>query len=237
VGSSSAPAEAEQWCPGLLDWLHREEGFGPEGYHVICLQPAAPSGRVPRGKIPAWVFRNASGLGAERAALPRPWRSFRAELQRRARLRPSGRWELHPWQLFDIQGKVVEDMRGALGASLLLAFEGGEFQYPAVHLGFRREVGLGRAVTLTTVALRPVAFLVQGALSRKEARTLQKLARPRLNQSQVLQLDPVAGAAQRDPRTSSSTFLPEEDVVVDVLNRSRHLLRVLGRQEGVQVVR
>ena len=29
----------------------------------------------------------------------------------------------------------------------------------------------------------------------------------------------------------------QEDVVVDVLNRSRHLLRVLGRQEGVQVVR
>ncbi|OLP82544.1 hypothetical protein AK812_SmicGene36797 [Symbiodinium microadriaticum] len=96
--SDAPPKEALEWCPELLQWLHREKQYGPEGYHVICLDPSQKG-----AKRNGWLFANASAASAREIAAPRPWASLRKSFQ--PWLRPSSRWELHPWQLFNTEGR------------------------------------------------------------------------------------------------------------------------------------
>eukprot|EP00439_Symbiodinium_sp_Y106_P071187 s88_g12.t1 len=107
--SDAPPKEALEWCPELLQWLHREKHYGPEGYHVICLDPSEKG-----SKRSAWLFANAStAAGTREIVALRPWASFRKSFQ--PWLRPSSRWELHPWQLFDTDGHPEIDRYLVLG--------------------------------------------------------------------------------------------------------------------------
>ncbi|CAE7249923.1 P4H4 [Symbiodinium sp. CCMP2592] len=232
--SDAPPKEALEWCPELLQWLHREKHYGPEGYHVICLAPSEKG-----AKRSGWLFANASTAGAREILAPRPWASFRNSFQRW--LRPSSRWELHPWQLFDTDGHPVQTAEAASRSSLLLLFEGGEFQYPAVHLGFRRRVALGAglpAPELRTLSLRPVVFSVEGFADGSERRALKKLAKPLLKKSEVRQFDNHPADGDQSFRSSWSAFLPAEDPLVSlIMNRSQLLTKVAGRVENLQVMR
>ncbi|CAE7575361.1 P4H4 [Symbiodinium natans] len=226
------PKETLRWCPEILEWLHREKRYGPEGYHVICLDDSGEG-----LKRSGWFFANASAASARRISVPRPWAAFRSTFQRW--LQPSSRWELHPWRLFDTAGRPVETVEAAGQASLLLLFEGGEFQYPAVHLGFQRRVALPGAVAkLRTLSLRPVVFSVEGFADAAERRALKKLAKPLLKKSEVRQFDNHEMESEQSFRSSWSAFLPTEDPLVSqIMNRSRELTKVAGRVENLQVMR
>ncbi|CAE7803608.1 P4H4 [Symbiodinium sp. CCMP2456] len=135
----------------------------------------------------------------------------------------------------------VQTAEAASRASLLLLFEGGEFQYPAVHLGFRRSVALGvgaRVAELRTLSLRPVVFSVEGFADGSERRSLKKLAKPLLKKSEVRQFDNHPADGDQSFRSSWSAFLPAEEPLVSlIMNRSQLLTKVSGRVENLQVMR
>eukprot|EP00439_Symbiodinium_sp_Y106_P071641 s88_g12.t3 len=143
--------------------------------------------------------------------------------------------------LSDEKPRQVQTAEAASRSSLLLLFEGGDFQYPAVHLGFRRSVALGAGVPaaeLRTLSLRPVVFSVEGFADGSERRALKKLAKPLLKKSEVRQFDNHPADGDQSFRSSWSAFLPAEDPLVSlIMNRSQLLTKVAGRVENLQVMR
>ena len=124
---------------------------------------------------------------------------------------------------------------------LLLVFEGGQFLWPGVRLGYRREVAvLGRTVALTTLSLRPVVLRARGVLRPRECAALVARAEARgLRASRVGSRH----ARVRDPFRTSATAMfpadPGDDAVRAALEaRAAALTRTrLHQQEPLQVVR
>ena len=77
-------------------------------------------------------------------------------------------------------------------------------RWDGVEIGHTRTLVLpgGRRLTMETLALRPLAFLVRGFLDASECDALIALARPKLKASLVM------GDTTAAERTSSSVFLP-----------------------------
>ena len=77
-------------------------------------------------------------------------------------------------------------------------------RWDGVEIGHTRTLVLpgGRRLTMETLALRPLAFLVRGFLDASECDALIGLARPKLKASLVM------GDTTAAERTSSSVFLP-----------------------------
>jgi predicted negative regulator of RcsB-dependent stress response len=129
---------------------------------------------------------------------------------------------------------------GAAAAAGGGAAAGGSYRWDGVEVGHTRRLRLpsGYAegsgeptteVSMETLSLSPLAFLVRGFLSEAECARVVSLAYPKLKASLVM------GDARATERTSTSVFLPaSEDALLGAL---QHRLAALAQLPPVQVAR
>ena len=111
-------------------------------------------------------------------------------------------------------------------------------RWDGVEIGHTRTLVLpgGRRLTMETLALRPLAFLVRGFLDASECDALIGLARPKLQASLVM------GDTTAAERTSSSVFLPAaSDPLLQTLQErlaalAQLPLALVQTSEDIQVV-
>jgi len=124
-----------------------------------------------------------------------------------------------PWRYFGPQGQHINGPAAwahwlRLGPIFLL--EGGQFQWPPVHVGFRHHVnsttsatscsGVGEClaseVEIETLALQPPIFRVKNLMSLEEGAALIQYMRPRMRTSGVVSMNRQFSSGYR-PRTST----------------------------------
>ena len=157
-----------------------------------------------------------------------------------------GKNDTAPW--------FVEVMAQQLG--MVLLYEGGQFVWPGVRVGYERHVALysimppihspnnhnmeehhhhrhpakpnNMNVTLVTLSLSPLVLSVHGFLSVDECRYIQTMATPTMAYSDVVLMDHDAGRPASDFRTSQTTFLDANDdaILTDIDYRTASLTRV-----------
>ncbi|KAL7571316.1 hypothetical protein ACA910_007637 [Epithemia clementina (nom. ined.)] len=159
-------------------------------------------------------------------------------------------------------GRIVANV--LLRTGVVLIFQGGQFLWPGVRVGFeRRNVRLlemggpddptnsnhdndndttnnTTTVTITTLSLKPLVVSIQGFLSDDECTYIQEMAQPSLQYSGVVLMDHDQGRPASDFRTSQSTFLThhQDDLLRRLEDRVASLTRVpRSHQEHVQVLR
>jgi prolyl 4-hydroxylase len=143
---------------------------------------------------------------------------------------------------------------------MVLLYEGGQFGWPGVRIGFQRPVALytvmppnsprmmaynnnhnkNMTVTLETLSLSPLVLSVHGFLSREECQYVQQIAAPTMEYSEVALMDHDAGRPASDFRTSQTTFLDagRDPILIDIDYRTASLVRLpRNHQESVQVLR
>lgn len=98
---------------------------------------------------------------------------------KRRRNKRKHKWVHPPWGMFTVSGEPIKSLSMARG--LVLVFEGGQFVYPGMSVGHRREVEFGsRRLMLETLSLRPLVFGVDGFHADSDRKLMRKLAEPRL---------------------------------------------------------
>lgn len=150
--------------------------------------------------------------------------------------------------IFTATGKQLESV-AELSASIssggcVLIFEGGQWVWPAIEIGYQRHLliddGRGtRNVSLTTVSLWPRALVASDFLGQEEADLIISRAQGHMFKSQVRLKTADAGHAAAEYRTSSQWSFPLWDDSVMPLDRRVQLLtRVpLTHAEQIQVLR
>lgn len=226
------------------------------GMHVICMDQTMQSLKVTL--FPEAQKRD-QPIVEEMEGLP-DWTAFKAVLHNYLRLKRAD--NLHqPWAMFSPDGELLiqetnehVEMEGLVQMGMVLLFQGGQFIWPGVEIGFKRTIDLytvmpggspsfgnkHRSATLETISLKPLVFSVEGFLDDDECDFFQKEAAPTLAYSEVTLMDIDKGRPASDFRTSQSTFLQnnDQDMIRDIDYRTASLVRVPRfHQENVQVLR
>ena len=112
-----------------------------------------------------------------------------------------------PWRLFSATGSnsVVDQTDTFTRGGLFLLFEGGQFIWPGISIGFRRPVTLemGRSVTLETLSLVPLVLSISDFLSNEECDHVIREAEPEMRKSKVALMDKDKGKVLEYPPTPS----------------------------------
>lgn len=240
------------------------------GLHIICVS----SGTGPttqKGILEVKYYRNAVPEKALKQNFPEPylWKHVKFAMERKLDLNmQKATHGFQPWAIFTPVGQrvvdadteeMVEDgedliIQVLLRYGTLLVFEGGQFMWPGVKIGFERPVSLydimpygdpemvmpKQVVLLKTLSLVPLVLAVEGFLTDKECNHIQDKADPRIEYSGVVLMDHDQGRPASDFRTSQSTFVAAagDDVLMDIEYRVASLVRVPRQhQEDVQVLR
>jgi 2OG-Fe(II) oxygenase superfamily len=200
------------------------------------------------------------------------WQSLHSNLEQSLNLR-TRRYPVQPWAVFTQDGERIVDetttiqslepgltnqllYEKMIESGVLLLFEGGQWIWPGISIGFRREITLTetttissqqskiplqtRNATLVTLALNPLVLSVEGFLTDEECDYIQQMATPSMQYSDVTLMDKDKGRPASDFRTSQSTFLggsqhPELDPID---HRTSSLVKIpRAHQEYVQVLR
>jgi prolyl 4-hydroxylase len=200
------------------------------------------------------------------------WHSLHSNLEQSLNLKRR-RYPIQSWALFTHEGErlvdektMVQNLEPGLTNQLLyesmtesgvlLLFEGGQWIWPGISIGFRRTITLSempatfsqrstqslqtREVTLITLALNPLVLSVEGFLTNEECDYIQQVATPNMRYSDVTLMDKDKGRPASDFRTSQSTFLggaqyPQLDPID---HRTSSLVKIpRSHQEYVQVLR
>ena len=127
-------------------------------------------------------------------------------------------WSGQPYGIFDSKGinAPIDTLKAFQSGGLFLVFEGGQFVWPGVRLGFRRQVTLSkpqggtRQVVLETLALKPLVLEVADFLTPGECDHVINEAAPKMAHSKVALMDKDVGKADQEFRTSSTHFLPSQ---------------------------
>lgn len=152
-----------------------------------------------------------------------------------------------PFLLFSPDGGPVRSWRQLRaarnegGSRLLLHHSGGQFIYPGVRVGFRRNVTLpvgdGRAErTLTTLSLVPLVFRIDDFAAALELGPITARAEREMAPSHAV----VPSSVATDFRTSTQMFIPhgQEAVMSELEHRVAALSHVpVSHQENAQVLR
>ena len=152
----------------------------------------------------------------------------------------SPRWARQPWRAFATDGAVVTAETGSAFAGLLLLFEGGQWIWPGVSVGYNRTVVAGdKTVVLETLSMKPLVLSVGGFLGNDECDTIIGLSEPHMASSQVSLMDKDKGKAATEFRTSSTYFLPSVHPTLRTIDARVEALAHVDRthQEFVQVLR
>eukprot|EP00123_Amoebidium_parasiticum_P006469 comp17413_c0_seq1/m.16772 comp17413_c0_seq1/g.16772 ORF comp17413_c0_seq1/g.16772 comp17413_c0_seq1/m.16772 type:complete len:467 (-) comp17413_c0_seq1:626-2026(-) len=148
-----------------------------------------------------------------------------------------------PWKFFTPNGTIISTPAHMQEVAVVLLYEGGQFMWPGVHVGFKRtvEVDIG-TVTLTTISMEPLVLNLDRFLLPEEADAIVNRAMKDLKPSTVLDNGKVRMGSEEgvwSARTCTHTWLVDEDDLVKKID-----LRVEGvsrlpkhNQEHTQVVR
>jgi len=245
--------ESERPCR-VEDFWHEE---AVPGFHIVCLSA--------KNKVLKMKFWE-GGSGDETAIdlpMPADWEALKEVWQELLDLHDEFD-EYQPWAIYSTDGKRLlsadeeEDEIGSFASVLakqgtVLVYEGGQFYWPGVRIGFERTVNLysimpqgspdqgnkNSTITLETLSLWPLVVSANGFLTEEECNHIQKLAEPDLEYSGVVLMDKDKGRPASDFRTSQTTFVKaKDDVLVDIEYRTASLVRVpRNHQEDVQVLR
>eukprot|EP01041_Mallomonas_annulata_P004129 gene4129-8206_t len=146
------------------------------------------------------------------------------------------------WQIYSEDGHVITSMNEIYpyDAQIILLFEGGQFIYPGIDVGYIREINTGELqLELETLSLRPLVFGINSFLTKREYEYIIKKATPKMYKSQVSFMDKDQGRDDRDFRTSSTYFMPSENdpFLINIDKRAANLTRTSrANQEYVQVL-
>lgn len=149
-------------------------------------------------------------------------------------------WKPHSWGLYNSDGWPIESISQLQTATGLYIFEGGQFLWPGIKVGYERKLQvLDREILLTTMSLRPLVIKMSGFLSTKESEYVMKRAHGQLKRSGVVSMDGDDGSGQQ-ARTSTNTALARggSPTIYALESRAHQLTRLpydLG--EEIQVVR
>lgn len=168
---------------------------------------------------------------------------------------------LQPWALFSAMGdRIVGErdklnnemndrtMSSLVSSELLVIAEGGNWIWPGVSEGFRREIelapstitGNSKNVTIETLSMKPLVLSISGFLADEECDYIMEKAAPTMKYSGVSLKDADKGRPASDWRTSQSTFVAAmgDPILRDIELRTASLTRVpVTHQEFVQVLR
>lgn len=246
------------------------------GMHMVCLEPMVFN-QVNFTFYKGSVRQVSSQITA---SLPLPWvETLEPLLQAQLDLPAVGSSPAQPWAVFSPNGvrlvtaggggTTETNNIGQIAASiiqqgLVLVFQGGQFVWPGVRIGFLRTIDLYSTMpssssqhdlaihtssssstkpttaTLETLSLSPLILSVKGFLSTDECDHIRAKASPSMRYSEVVLMDHDAGRPASDFRTSQTTFLhsDRDDIFVDLDYRTASLVRVpRNHQEPVQVLR
>ena len=209
------------------------------GLHLVCWQEKT------------LTFYKNTQVGAATTSISAPtvasWKDLRSQLVLHLDLRSTD--ELHqPWAVYTPSGEryrteVDDDEASVAGLrGMFLVYEGGQWIWPGVRKGFRRDIQLsdGRNATLETISIHPLVLSVQGFLATEECTLIQETATPSLQYSKVTLMDKDLGRPASDFRTSQTTFLSSDGhrFLQEIEERTASLVRVpRSHQEHVQVLR
>jgi hypothetical protein len=193
----------------LAEFVHDE---AVAGFHILCLKYVDDDDGVTTGggRSPTLHLDVRVG-GTERNQVihremegPVAWDAFKVILQdSTASLQSSVPPDFQPWALFTPEGERLFDANSVEDASsgetfvdvlakdtgMVLLFTGGQFLWPGVRLGFKRQIALysimpgnpprtfekNQTATLETLSLFPLVLAVEGFLSKGECRHIQVL--------------------------------------------------------------
>ena len=200
-----------------LPFLTRD-GSSVRGFHVICVvrRPCAYS------VFPFWRGRRAfatidGATDVDQIFVDRRdgvRGAFAALLSAEPRLRFLGAAEgqKQVGSLFTDDGYRREP--GTLPVGLSLAFEGGQFIWPGIAIGFTRVVnvtsprsGWRRTLTLQTLAMVPLVLSVSSFLEVSECEHIIEFSTPHMAASGVSLMDKDKGKEASEWRTSSTFFM------------------------------
>jgi len=234
-------------CPELQDWLNLNER-GVQGYHVLCIKNHVHENR--KMKLEYMIFTEGINVSDgitydfEGSA-----RKFRALMEEQLSLRYTDEKRLaeveaskrrNKWRFFNTYGEVLSPVRDySRFIGVVLVFEGGQFIWPGIEIGYIRTVAVGEEVyELETVALTPLLLSVRGFLTEEECDGIRKASLPKLQQSTVAHMSSTSGDS-RKWRTSTNTFLRgQEFTPLHYINdKIANLTRTqLYQQEALQVL-
>lgn len=232
------------------------------GYHIICLRK---SKKREEAYIQVTFYEKGLKVSAKTVKLPffLDWESLKQSFVENLDLQQSVS-DQQPWALYSTTGvrlvseEEQEPVTGQYPVMLVeygvfLLFEGGQFIWPGIRIGFRRSVDLysvmspesphlserHHEVVLETLSVKPLVLSVTGFLTTDECHQIQRLAAPSMEYSEVVLMDKDAGRPASDFRTSQTTFVRATDeFMVDIDHRTSSLVRLpRSHQESVQVLR
>ena len=228
-----------------------------KGMHVLCMDQNMKSLHLTFYKE---AQRTQNPPQVEMEGLP-DWTAFQKTVTEYFNLRPTD--DLHQeWCIYTPEGELLmqegdehADMQGLVQVGMVMLFQGGQFIWPGVEIGFQRTIDLykfipgappdmlgskQRQATLETLSLEPLVFSVEGFLDDSECDFFKEAAAPTMKYSEVTLMDMDKGRPSSDFRTSQSTFLEKNghSIVNDIDYRTAGLVRVPRfHQENVQVLR
>lgn len=237
------------------------------GLHILCLRRAEQNQET-ESTLVVTIYKHSLKKMEQQMALPfttTTWSQLRDALAEKLALPSTSDHNKQPWAIFSPEGlrlldesstehnpgDLVKFLVDSYGMALL--YEGGQFVWPAVRIGFKRSVDLysimpegspdmgekNQTVTLETLSVTPLVFSVSGFLSEEECNHVQRVAEPTMEYSGVVLMDKDQGRPASDFRTSQTTFVAAKDEVLkDIDYRTASLVRVpRNHQEHTQVLR
>jgi hypothetical protein len=181
----------------LADVLHEAPVVG---LHVVCMDKSMAS-------LKLTLFPEAQEtkdpIKLEMEGLSE-WTALKATLVNSLKLQTMD--NLHqPWAMYSPDGELLvkEDdndchMEGLVQMGMVLIFQGGQFIWPGVRIGYKRTIdlysrmpvgspdtgGKHRTATLETISLVPLVFSVEGFLDADECDWIQEAAAPTMRYSE-----------------------------------------------------
>lgn len=252
----------------LKDFWHDDP---VRGFHIACLEKSSspsPNNNKDDELLDLTIYQR--GMKSQRLHFQikatMEWKELRDLMENELGLPPPNAkdYNFQPWATFSPSGhRLLDGMDDVSSSSVntlkqygtFLVFEGGQWLWPGVRVGFKRQVDLysvmpihspkfnvdkTRKATIETLSLVPLVVSVQGFLSDDECEYIQKKADPTMAYSGVVLMDKDAGRAASDFRTSQSTFLSSkrDEFLSDIDHRTASLTRIpMEHQEHVQVLR
>jgi len=235
------------------------------GMHMVCLEPlliassssssssSSKSNAIKQVNLTFYKGSVRQVSSQITASLPLPWvETLEPLLQAHLDLPVVGSTPAQPWAVFSPNGVHLATAGGGktteannigqiatsmIQQGLVLVFQGGQFVWPGVRIGFLRTIDLYSTMplaisehnqerhtrsgggsssssnnkpttaTLETLSLSPLILSVKGFLSTEECDHIQAKASPTMRYSEVVLMDHDAGRPASDFRTSQTTFL------------------------------
>mmetsp|Transcript_15900 Transcript_15900/g.23249 ORF Transcript_15900/g.23249 Transcript_15900/m.23249 type:complete len:464 (+) Transcript_15900:3-1394(+) len=168
-----------------------------------------------------------------------------------------------PWAFFSTKGErllgeldnfIPKGFNRLQKHGMVILMEGGNWLWPGVRIGFKRQVDLLTGYTGTgtsksspetqtleveTLSIIPLVLSVKKFISESECDHIQDLATPNIQYSEVVLMDQDKGKPSSDFRTSQSTFLQaQEEIMYAMEARTASITRIPRQhQEHTQVLR